>query len=164
MVHLMQDQAYFVFVSDLKSCFCAYHISKAKFILQPHDQKSCRRQTQYSSTLCDCLCTWPIWCCPLQPLQMRYLVVNLDQKSCYLCAYHISKANFILQPHDQKSCRRQTQCSSTLCICLCTWPIWCCPMEPLQMRYLVVHFDQKSCYYFCVCNIRKMNLILQTQQ
>ena len=41
----------------------------------------------------------------------------------YLCAYHISNTNFIPQLHEQKRCRRQTQCSSTLCGCLCTQPI-----------------------------------------
>ena len=86
----------------------------------------------------------------MKPFQMRYLVVHFDQKSCYyLCAYHISKTNFIQQPHEQKCCRRQTQWSSTLCGCFCTCLIWCCPMEPFQMRYLVVHFDQKSCF-ICV--------------
>ena len=40
-----------------------------------------------------------------------------DQKSSYLCAYHISKTIFFLQPHEQKACRRQKQCSSTLCGC-----------------------------------------------
>ena len=36
-------------------------------------------------------------------------------KSCYLCACHKSEMHFIPQPHEQKSGRRQTQCSSTLC-------------------------------------------------
>ena len=31
------------------------------------------------------------WCCPLQPFQMRYFVFISNQKSCYLCAYHIGK-------------------------------------------------------------------------
>ena len=35
----------------------------------------------------------------------------------YLCAYHISKTNFIPQLQEQKSGRRQTQCSNTLCEC-----------------------------------------------
>ena len=43
-------------------------------------------------------------------------------------------------PQEQKSCRRQTQCSHTLCGCLCTWLIWCCPLKPFQMRYFVVHY------------------------
>ena len=37
-----------------------------------------------------------------------------------------------------KKCRRQTQCSSTLFGFMCTWPIWCCPLQPFQMRYFVV--------------------------
>ena len=70
---------------------------------------------------------------------------------CYLCAYHIGRTHFIPQPHEQESCRRQTQCSSTLCESLCTWLIWWCPLQPCQMRYFVVHFDQKSC---CFCAYR----------
>ena len=34
---------------------------------------------------------------------------------------------------------RHTQCSSTLCGWLCTQPIWCGPLQPFQMRYIVVH-------------------------
>ena len=37
-----------------------------------------------------------------------------DPKSCCLCAFLNSEMNFIPQPQEQKSCRRQTQCSSTL--------------------------------------------------
>ena len=123
---------------------CAYHIGRTHFIPQPHEQESCRRQTQCSSTLCESLCTWLIWWCPLQPCQMRYFVVHFDQKSCFLCAYHISKTNFIPQPHGQKCYRRQTQCSSTLCGCLGTWLIWYCCLQSFQARYFVVHFDWKS--------------------
>ena len=39
------------------------------------------------------------------------------QKSCFFFACHKSEMYFIPQPHEQKSCRRQTQCSSTLCGC-----------------------------------------------
>ena len=57
-------------------CFCAFHTSKMNFILQPQEQKSCRRQKQYFSALCGCMCTWPIWCCPVQPIQMKYCFVH----------------------------------------------------------------------------------------
>ena len=98
-------------------------------IPQPQEQKSLRRQTQCSRTLCGCLCTWHIWCCPLQPFQMRYFAVHSDRKSCCcFCAFLISKMNFIWRPQGQESCRRQTQCSSKLCGYLCTRPIWCCPL------------------------------------
>ena len=143
--------------------FCAYHISKTNFILQPQQQGTCRRLTQCSSTPCECSCTWLIWCCPLQPFQMRYFVVHFDWKSCYLCAYHNSKTNFIPQPHGHKCCRRQRQCSSTLCGCLCTWLIWCCPLQPFQMRYGVVHFDQKS-YCLCAYHISKLYFIPQPHE
>ena len=46
---------------------------------------------------------------------MRYFVFISDQKSCYFCACNNSKPDFIPQPQKQKNCRRQTQCSSTLC-------------------------------------------------
>ena len=78
---------------------------------------------------------------------MRYFVFISDQKSCcafHVCAFHTSKLHFILQPQEQKSCKRQTQCYNTLCGCLCTWPIWCCPVrnpficpQPFYLRYLV---------------------------
>ena len=129
-------------------------------IPQPQKQKSCRRQTQCSSKPCGCLCTQPIWCRPLQPFYMRYFGFISDQKSCCcFCACHNSKMNFIPQPQEEKSCRRQTQCSNTLfgslCGCLCIQPIWCCPLQPFYyMRYFVVHFDQKSCY-LCAYHISK---------
>ena len=66
----------------------------------------------------------------------------------FVCVCNNSKMNFITQPQEQKSWRRQTQCCNTLCGCLCTWPIWCCPMEPCYMRYFAVHFDPKSCYFY----------------
>ena len=73
-----------------------------------------------------------------------------DQKSyCCLCACYNSVMDFISQPQEQKVGRRQTQCSSTLCGCLCNWPSWHCPLQPFQMRYYVVHFDWKSCFFSC---------------
>ena len=93
--------------------------------------------------------------------QMRYLVLISDQKSCcFLCACLKSKTNFIPQSHRQKSCRRQTQCYSTLCGCLCTQPIWCCPLQPIQMRHFVVHFDPKSCYLCVPTTLAKHILFL----
>ena len=82
-----------------------------------------------------------------------------DPKSCYFCAFHNSELDFIPQPKEQKSGRRQTQYSSTLCRCLCKWLGRCCHMEPFYMRYFVVHFYQKS-YYLCA----KMNFIPQAQE
>ena len=127
---------------------CAYHISKTYFIPQPHGQKSCRRQPQCSNTLCEGLCIWPKTCCPLQPLQMRYFVVHFWSKTWYLCAYHISKTNFILQPYEQKSCRRVRQGSNTLCGGYCIQPKESSPLEPFQIREFELHFAQKSCYLF----------------
>ena len=69
-----------------------------------------------------------------------FLVKNL----VFLCA---TVVNVIPQPQEQERCRRQTQCSSTLWECLCTWPSWCCPLQPFQMRIFVVHFDWKSWYF-----------------
>ena len=67
---------------------------------------------------------------------------------------------FIPQPQDQKSCGRQTQCSNTLCECLCARPIWCCPMEPFQMRYFVVHFLNKTLVVFVPTTLAKQTLFL----
>ena len=36
---------------------------------------------------------------------------------CFLCVCHKSEMNFIPQPQEQKSGRRQTQCYITLCGC-----------------------------------------------
>ena len=101
-------------IKNLVIVVCLPH-QQNDFFLQPQEQKICRRLTQCSSTLCGCLCTQPIRCCPLKHFQMRYFAVHFDQKSSYLCAYLISKTNFFLQPHEQKMCRRLTQCSSILC-------------------------------------------------
>ena len=131
---------------------CGCNNSKTNFILQLQEQKCGRRQTQYFRTLCENLCTWLSWCCPLQPFQMRYFVVLSFWSKILifsLCGCNNSKMNFILQPQEQKSGRRLAQCSSPLSECLCTWLSWCCPLQPFQMRFFVVHFDQKSCY-FCV--------------
>ena len=44
---------------------------------------------------------------------------------------HNSKIYFILLPQGDKSCRRHTQCSSTLCgYLLCTWSGRCCHLQP----------------------------------
>ena len=133
---------YFVVHFDQKSyCLCAFHNSEMNITPQLQEQKMGKRQTQWSSTLFGCFCTQPIWCCPLQHFQIRYFVVHFDQKSCYLCAYSISKTNFFLQPQEQKSGRRQTQCFNTIFEFVCTQPIWCCPLQPFQMGYFVfVHF------------------------
>ena len=78
------------------------------------------------------------------------LFILIENRVVCFCAFHTSKMNFILQPQEQKSCGRQTQCSSTLCGCQCTWPIWCCPLQPfqMQMRYFVVHFWSKIMLLF----------------
>ena len=94
------------FISDQKSCYlCAYHISKTNFIPQPQEQKTCRRHIQWSSTLCECLCTQLIRYYCLQHFQIRYFLVHFDQKSCYLCAYHISKTIFFPNHRDRKVAR-----------------------------------------------------------
>ena len=94
---------YFVVHFDWKSCFCfcAFHTSKLNFILQPQEQESCKRLTQYSSTLCFCYCTQPIWCCPLYPFQMSYFVIQFWSKILlFLHACHKSVMNFIPQPQE----------------------------------------------------------------
>ena len=104
--------------------FCVCNTSKINFIPQPQEQKSCRRQTQCSSTLCECQCTQPrthLVLCPQQIFQMRYFVVHFclieNLVIIFVPACHKSKMDFIAQPHKQKSGRGQTQCSSTLCEC-----------------------------------------------
>ena len=81
-----------------------------------------RREAQCSSTtLCGCLCTYATHLM-LSSVTNCFkwdilLFIISDPKSCCLCACHNSKTNFIPQPQEQKSGRRQTQCSSTLCGC-----------------------------------------------
>ena len=122
--------------------FACNNNSEMIFIPQPQEQESGRRQAQCSSILCECLCTGPIWGCPLQPFQMRYFVfVFFSNQNFYcFCVCNNSKQDFMPQPQEQLTCRRHTQYSSTLCGCLCTLPIWCCPVQPFYMRYFVVHF------------------------
>ena len=62
-----------------------------------------------------------------------------DQNSCCLCAFHNSKTNFIPQLQEQKSCRRQTQCSSILCGWLGTQPISCCSFLIKILLFLSFH-------------------------
>ena len=48
-------------------------------------------------------------CNPFKWDILYFVFIFSDQKSCcFLCAYHTSKTNFIPQPQEQKSCRRQT--------------------------------------------------------
>ena len=112
---------YFVVRFDEKYGYlCAYHQSKIKCIQQPKEQKSGRRVTQCSNTLCGGYCFQPIKSSPLEPFRIRYFVVHFGEKYGYLCAYHSSKIKFTLQPQKQKSGRRVTQCSNTLCDGYCT--------------------------------------------
>ena len=78
-----------------------------------------RRRTQWSSKLCGCMCTRLIWCCPLQPFYMRYVVVHFDQKIMlfFVCLPQQQNEFYSSTVWTEKSCGRQTQCSSTLCRC-----------------------------------------------
>ena len=76
------------------------------------------------------------------------LMFLLKNHVCLCVPTTTGKMNSIPQPQEQKSGRR-TQCSSTPCECLCTLPIWYCCLNPFYMRYIVVHFDWKSCCLLC---------------
>ena len=39
-------------------------------------------------------------------------------------------------------------------------PIWCCPLQPFYLRYLVVYFWSKILFYFCACYICLRNNFL----
>ena len=68
-------------------CLCACINSKMNLFPQSQEQKqkSCSRHTQFYSTLCGWLCNQPMWCCPLQPIPMRFFVVHFWSKSgCFL--------------------------------------------------------------------------------
>ena len=139
-------------ISDPKSyCLCACYNSVIYFIPQPWGDESSRRQTQCSSTLNGCLCTWTSWYCCLQSFHMRYFVVHFWSKVMFfLCACHKSKIKFIPQPQEQKSCRRQKQYSSTVCGYFCTWTIWGCLIEPLSNKIFCGSFLIKNLViYLC---------------
>ena len=171
-MHLTQKMLSFATLSNEIFCgsflvenhvFCACNSSEMNFIPQPLEQERYRRQTQCSSTLWEYLCTWPSWCCPLQPFQMRIFVVHFDWKSWYFVpGWNNSKTKFIPQPQKQKNCRRQPQCSNTLFEGLCTWLNKCCPLQPFQMRYCVVHFNQNS-WYLCAFHNSKTYFIPKPQ-
>ena len=75
-----------------------------------------------------------IFCCSL----FLFLIKNYG-----FCECNNSKMNFIPQPHEQKSGRRNTQCSSILDECWRTQLICCCcPLQPFQ---IVVHTQ-----FFCM--------------
>ena len=155
---------YFVFISDQKSCFVVFVPSwPAKWISFNNHRHRKVVGDKHNVLVHYVHVSAPnpsgYWCCPLQPFYMRYFVFISDQKSsCCFCAFHNSEMNLILQPHDQKSCKRQTQCSSTICGCLCTWPIWCCPLQPFYLRYFVVPFWSKIILLF-VCLPKQWNEI-----
>ena len=89
----------------------------------------------------------------MEPFQMRFFVVHYFWSKILifsLCGCNNSKTNFILQLQEQKSGRRQTQCSRTLCESFCSWPSWCYPLQSFQIRYLVFISDQKSWIFLCV--------------
>ena len=97
-----------------------------------------------------------IWSCPLQPFQMRYLsgrksgCVHVCMCMCVcvcVCVCMCALCMCIKKPQRLKSCRRHTQCSSTLCWWLYTQPIWCYPLQPFHMRYFVVHSRSKACCF-----------------
>ena len=96
---------------------CTYRSSKINFSLQPQEQKSGRRQTPYTNTLCGGCCIQPKESSPLEPFRIIDFLVHFAQKYGCLCACHNTKINFSLQLQEQKSDRRQTPCSSTLCGC-----------------------------------------------
>ena len=72
---------------------------------------------QGSHALCGGCCTQPKESSPLEPFRIRDFLVHFAGKYCYLCTYRSSKIKFTPQPQEQKSGRRQTPCSSTLCRC-----------------------------------------------
>ena len=137
----LPQQIWFISDQKLSCCFFAFNTSKMNIIPQPQEQKSGRRQTQCSSTLCGCQCTQLIWCCPLQPFQMRYFVVHFWSKILLFCACNNSKMHIILQPQEQEGCRRQTQCSSTL--------YYGCYAMLVHPTHLVLSSDTLSNEIFC---------------
>ena len=112
--------------------------TKIKFTLQPQEQNSGRRVTPCSHTLCGGCCTQPKESSPLEPFRIIDFLVHFAGKYGYLCTYRRTKINFSPQLQEQKSGRRQTPCSSTLCGCWYTGPRRCCLLQHFQMRYFVV--------------------------
>ena len=87
------------------------------------------------------------------PFKCDILWFISEPKSCFFCVCATkAKTNFIHQPQEQKRCRWQTQCSSALCECLCTQPIWCCLMKPtLSNEIFCGSFLVKNLVILCVC-------------
>ena len=143
-------------------CVPASH-TKIKFTLQPQEQKSGRRVTQGSHTLCGDCCTQPKESSPLEPFRIRDFLVHFAGKYDYLCTYRSSKIKFTLQPQDQKSGRRVTPCSHTLCRGYYTQPKKSSPLELSRIRDFLVHFAQKY-GYLCAYHNTKINFSLQPQE
>ena len=137
--------------------------AKSSLLFNHRNKKSDGRLTQCSNTLCGGYYTQPEKSSPLELSRIRYFVVRFDHKYGYLCAYHSSKIKFTLQPQKQKSGRRVTQCSNTLCGGYCIQPIKSSPLELSRIRYFVVHFDEKY-GYFCANHNSKIKFTLQPQE
>ena len=98
------------FISDWKSCcLCAYHNSKMNSFLNQMNKKVVGGVHNVLIHYLDASAPDPSGTVLCIPFRWDILWFISDWKSCcLLCAHHISKTNFIPQPHGQKSCRRCT--------------------------------------------------------
>ena len=79
----------YTWISCSPSCFGAYHNSRTNFIPQPHEQKSCRRLTQCSSTLYvdDCVPNLPgvVLCNPYKSDVLWFIIQEIPQIDKLMC-------------------------------------------------------------------------------
>ena len=73
-------------------------------------------------------------------------------KNHVFCACKSSEMNFIPQPEEQKSGRRQTQYYSTLCECWCTWSGRCgSPKQQNKFSIMILCATYSTCCCCCCC-------------
>ena len=104
---------------------------------------------------------WNIVIC--NPSRWDILCIFLTQNHVVFCV-PATKAKWILflnHRYGKVVEGKHIVCSSTLCEYLCIWHSWCCPLQPFQMRYFVVHFWSKILLFLCACHNSVINFIPQ---
>ena len=111
-----------------------------------------KQHMQCSSTQCDASASNPsglVLCNPFKWDVLLSIISGRKSGCVHVCVCALCMC--IKKPQRLKSCRRHTQCSSTLCWWLYTQPIWCYPLQPFEqpfhMRYFVVHSRSKACCF-----------------
>ena len=126
--------------------FFTLNNSKTNFFPHPQEQKSGRRQTKCSCTLCECLCTLLFGVVLCNPLEWGILWFISGQKSCFLCFEQ--QQNKFYSSTTITGKWEETNTMFLYTVWMFVHPsIWCCPLQPSWMRYFVIHFWSKIMFF-----------------